>query len=147
MKKHWKEILFVLIVIVCIGYIFLDSKRDVAYRFRGEYRTEPENISVDVFVMKNGKGDLLTYNTNIFYSETEIKGTLLYYLKNNEKQIFLGGSTLNSFYITGKNNPEYGDYLNEILDNENNLYFDLCRDVECKDVLTTLKLEKSKLFY
>ena len=145
MKKYWKEILLILVVVIAIGYIFLDSKRDIAYHFKSVYYNDPESLNVDVFMIKNGKGDLITYSTNIYYMETEIKGTLLYYLKNDKKEIISGGSVLNNYFVDKRNNREYNDYLNKILDNADNLYFYLCRDSECKDILT-LKLEKTKLF-
>ena len=145
MKKYWKEILFILVVVIAIGYIFLDSKRDIAYHFKSVYYNDPESLTVDVFMTRNGKGDLITYSTNIYYMEAEIKGTLLYYLKNDKKEIISGGSVLNNYFVDKRNSGEYNDYLNLILDNADNLYFDLCRDSECKDILT-LKLEKTKLF-
>lgn len=152
MKKYWKEILLILVVVIAIGYIIVDSKRDIAYHFTGEYKgqyNDPEYLTVDVFVIRNGNGDLLTYNTNILYSETEIKGTRFYYLENDEKRILLGGSRLNLSDYSKKNanKREYGiDYFDIILDNTNNLYFDLCSDTECNDVSKTLKLKNNKLF-
>lgn len=146
MKKYWKEILLILVVVISVCYIFIDSKKDVGYHFKSVYYNDPESLTVNVFMMKNGKGDLITYSTNIYYMETEIKGTLLYYLKNDKKEIITGGSVLNSYFIDKRNNIEYNDYLNTILDNSDNLYFDLCRDTECKDVFKTLKLEQNKLF-
>lgn len=146
MKKYWKEILLILVVIIAIGYIFVDSKKDVGYHFKSVYYNDPESLTVNVFMMKNSKGDLITYSTNIYYMETEIKGTLLYYLKNEKKEIIIGGGGLNSYFIDKNNNIEYNNYLNTILDNSDNLYFDLCRDSECKDVFKTLKLEKYRLF-
>lgn len=146
MKKYWKEILLILVVVIAMGYIIIDSKRNMVYHFKSVYYNDSESLNVDVFMIKNSKGDLITYSTNIHYMETEIKGTLLYYLKNEKKEIITGGSVLNSYFIDKSNNIEYNNYLNTILDNSDNLYFDLCRDSECKDVFRTLRLEKNKLF-
>lgn len=86
-------------VFLAACYIFVDSKRDIAYHFKSLYYNDPESLNVDVFMIKNGKGDLITYSTNIHYRENEIKGTLLYYLKNEKKEIITGGSVLNSYLI------------------------------------------------
>lgn len=44
------------------------------------------------------------------------------------------------------NKKEYGyDYIDNLLENQDNLYFDLCRDSECNNIVTSIKLNYSTL--
>ena len=148
MKKYLKWIIPILVIIIIIlGGIILFNNVEGEYLFTGKFINEENNVDVDVIVMRNKNGNLLTYSTSIYYSNEEIIASRLYYLENNEKQIILGNS-LNSYDYSKRNanKKEYGyDYINNLLDNPDNLYFDLCKDSECNDVFATIKLDYSIL--
>lgn len=148
MKKYLKWIIPILVIIIIIlGGIILFNNVEGEYLFTGKFINEENNVNVDVIVMRNKNGNLLTYSTSIYYSNEEIIASRLYYLENNEKQIILGNS-LNSYDYSRRhaNKKEYGyDYIDNLLDNQDNLYFDLCKDSECNDVFATIKLDYSIL--
>lgn len=148
MKKHIKWIIPVLIIIIIIlGSIIVFSNVNEEYLFTGEYINEENNIDVDIIIMRNNNGNLLTYSTNIYYTNDDIVAANLYYLQNDEKHIVLGNS-LNMYDYSRKNanKKEYGyDYIDNLLENQDNLYFDLCRDSECNNIVTSIKLNSSTL--
>ena len=148
MNKHIKLIIPVLIIIIVIlGSIILFSDVDKEYLFTGKYVNEENNVDVYIIIMQNNNGNLLTYSTNIHYTNDNIVAANLYYLQNDEKHIVLGNS-LNMYDYSRKNanKKEYGyDYIDNLLENQDNLYFDLCRDSECNDIVTSIKLNYSTL--
>lgn len=148
MKKYFIWIIPVLIIIIIIlGGIILFNNVEGEYHFTGEFINSNNNIDIDVFLMRNKNGNLLTYNTNIHYSEEDIVAAQLYYLKDGEKQIILGNH-LNAYNYSkrGTNQKEYGyEYIDNLLNNENNLYFDLCSDTACDTIFETIKLNSSGL--
>ena len=82
MKKYFIWIIPVLIIIIIIlGGIILFNNVEGEYHFTGEFINSNNNIDIDVFLMRNKNGNLLTYNTNIHYSEEDIVAAQLYYLK------------------------------------------------------------------
>ena len=148
MKKYLIGIILVLVIIIMIlGGIILFNNVAGEYHFTGEFMNQENYIDVDVFLMRNKNGDLLTYSTNVSYSEREIVAAQLYYMENNEKHIILGNH-LNSYNYSkrGANSSEYGyDYINNLLKNKDNLYFDLCSDSTCHNIFSTIKLNYNQL--
>ncbi len=148
MKKNykWAVAVVMIILIILVGILYFGD-RTGEYYFSGSLINEGDNIKIDVIVMQNNKGNLLTYSTNIYYASTNIVAARLFYYKNDEKNIILGNS-LNSYDYSRKNEnkSEYGyDYIDNLLENKNNLYFDLCLDSACENILETIKLDCSKL--
>lgn len=135
------------IIILILGGMILFNDVEGEYLFTGRLANQENSIDVDVIVMWNKNGDLLTYNTNIYYSSEEIVGASLYYLRNNEKQVILGNQLSSYDYSKrGANKREYGyDYIDNLLKRKDDLYFDLCRDSGCNDVFATIKLNFSVL--
>ena len=149
MKKYfiWIIPVLVIIIIIILGGTILFNNVEGEYHFTGEFIDNENNINVDVFLMRNKNGNLLTYSTNIYYSEEDIVAAQLYYLKDGEKEIILGNH-LNSYNYSkrGANQKEYGyEYIDNLLNNENNLYFDLCSDTACDTIFETIKLNSSGL--
>jgi len=103
MKKNykWAVAVVMIILIILVGILYFGD-RTGEYYFSGSLINEGDNIKIDVIVMQNNKGNLLTYSTNIYYASTNIVAARLFYYKNDEKNIILGNS-LNSYDYSRKN--------------------------------------------
>lgn len=125
--------------------ILIFNNTSATYHFIGEAKNEDADISVDVFIIRNNQGDLLTYNTNISYSKEDIVSARLLYEKDGEKIVVLGNG-LNSYNYSekGYEKSEYGfNYIEKLL--ENPLYFELCKDDSCDDIYETIELTNKSL--
>lgn len=146
MKEKSVRVMFVIIIILIISIAFLlFNNKNGEYHFTGEIFDEENNISVDVFIMQNNNGNLLTYSTSIHRSKEEIVASRLYYEQDGNKVITLGNG-LNSYNYSkkGQDEKEYGyDYIDNIL--KYPLYFELCKDSTCKNVYKTIKLDYKQL--
>lgn len=138
--------MFVIIIILIISIVLLlFNNKNGEYHFTGEIFDEENNISVDVFIMQNNNGNLLTYSTSIHRSKEEIVASRLYYEQDGNKVITLGNG-LNSYNYSkkGQDEKEYGyDYIDNIL--KYPLYFELCKDSTCENVYKTIKLDYKQL--
>ena len=73
MKKYFIWIIPVMVIIIMIlGGMILFNNVEGEYHFTGEFIDNENNINVDVFLMRNKNGNLLTYSTNIYYTEEDI---------------------------------------------------------------------------
>lgn len=146
MKETLLRIFSVIVVILLIIVVYLLlNNRSGEYHFIGEIRDEETNVSVDVFIMQNNNGNLLTYSTDIYSSKEEIVAARLCYDKDGEKNVALGNG-LNSYNYSqkGKDKKEFGDdYIEDLL--EYPLYFELCKDSSCNEVYKTIELSNKKL--
>ena len=145
MKKYIIWLIPIAIIATFLGMLLSPSHNNASYRFSGELEDGLNSIQVQVFLIQNNEGNLLNYYTDIYNSEEEIKGAQIYYLENEEKHTILGNS-LNGYDLSA-NKSEYGyDYLDEVIANKDNLYFDLCNNTKCTTIFKTIKLEASKLY-
>lgn len=134
----------VVILLIIVVYLLLNNKSG-EYHFIGEIRDEETNISVDVFIMQNNNGNLLTYSTDIYSSKEKIVSARLCYDKDGEKTVALGNG-LNSYNYSkeGQDKKEYGyDYIDDLL--KYPLHFELCKDSSCNEVYKTIELSNKKL--
>ncbi len=142
MGKNYKKIIggVIAVLVILVGVLYFGDA-SLEYVYTGYINTVPNFIDVEVILMKNNNGGLLTYSTNIHNTDKKIVAGRLFYYKGEEKNVVLGNS-LNIYDYYKKDEEEY-DTCDNVL--ENDMYFDLCLDEGCNEIFETIKLERSQL--
>ncbi len=146
MGKNYNKIIggVIAVLVILVGVLYFGDA-SLEYVYTGYINTVPNFIDVEVILMKNNHGNLLTYSTDIHNTDKKIVAGRLFYYKGEEKNVVLGNG-LNYFEYSrkGEDKKEYGyDYIDNVL--ENDMYFDLCLDEGCNEIFETIKLERSQL--
>ncbi len=142
MKKNYNKIIggVIAVLVILVGVLYFGDA-SLEYVYTGYINTVPNFIDVEVILMKNNNGGLLTYSTNIHNTDKKIVAGRLFYYVGEEKNVVLGNS-LNIYDYYKKDEEEY-DTCDNVL--ENDMYFDLCLDEGCNEIFETIKLERSQL--
>ncbi len=142
MKKYYKQVIggVIAVLVILVGVLYFGDA-SLEYNYTGYIGTAPNFIDVEVILMKNNHGGLLTYSTDIHNTDQKIVAGRLFYYDGEEKNVVLGNS-LTSYDYYKKDEEDY-DSCDNVL--ENDIYFDLCLDEGCNEIFETIKLERSQL--